>query len=103
MDFSDSLQDKVSDINYADYKSWGSGPGDDLTEPTGTPVEETCIDKHSSTEEEQCETEFLQGVSHNSEGQHMVRLPIKGDLSALDNSKVSAVEKFYKLETRLSR
>ncbi|KAJ8882184.1 hypothetical protein PR048_018672 [Dryococelus australis] len=61
-----SLNDKLDNI----LENFGKG-------------EETYLNKHRSTKEEQCEAELLQGVSHNGEGWYTMRLPNMHDLSTL--------------------
>ncbi|XP_018371752.1 PREDICTED: uncharacterized protein LOC108766753 [Trachymyrmex cornetzi] len=55
-------------------------------------------------EERECETQFLQTTTRNSDGRYIVKLPIKEEsMSQLGNSKEIAKRRFYALERRLAK
>ncbi|XP_018375582.1 PREDICTED: uncharacterized protein LOC108769219 [Trachymyrmex cornetzi] len=57
-----------------------------------------------SPEERECETQFLQTTTRNSDGRYIVKLLIKEELmSQLGNSKEIAKRRFYALERRLAK
>lgn len=58
--------------------------------------------QHLTSEEYQCETHFLKTVT-KSNGRIMVKLPFKGDVRSLGNSRDIAMRRFLAMENKLER
>lgn len=56
---------------------------------------------HFSEEEKECEQQFLKGVERHELGRYSVKLPLKGNVSSLGDSKQMALKRFNYLEKKL--
>lgn len=66
-------------------------------------VEEMPTDIEFSSEHELCEQHFTNNTTRNKDGRYIVKMPTKGNLSHIGESKNRALRRFYMLESKLER